>query len=258
MNFTDKKKFLYNSLFLGNRKFLEESLEAEIKFFFEDSFGENKKTIFYKLSSLQIKVDEIRSIKNFINQTFDGVKIVLISSFIWSNEVQNALLKVLEDTPKDTYFYLISQNKYTILPTILSRVFVIRSKNISNEDLNKKTKSKKEKNLFEIAKEILELENNQRLEHKDVKKILSAKVKIVRIIEDDEEENMRKDLEVQLEFIENLFEVFSFHFKDLNEGEKNKKIKYIKKFQEIEDLIKIEGISLNYFIEFLLLYLPKI
>jgi hypothetical protein len=100
MNFTDKKLFLYNTLFLGNRKFLEETLEGEIKSFFEDPFGENKKTIFYKLSSLQIKVDEIRNIKNFINQTFDGVKIILISSFIWSNEVQNALLKVLEDTPK--------------------------------------------------------------------------------------------------------------------------------------------------------------
>jgi DNA polymerase III delta prime subunit len=258
MNFTDKKLFLYNTLFLGNRKFLEETLEGEIKSFFEDPFGENKKTIFYKLSSLQIKVDEIRNIKNFINQTFDGVKIILISSFIWSNEVQNALLKVLEDTPKDTYFYLISQNKYTILPTILSRVFVIRNKNILIEDLNKKTKSKKEKNLFEIAKEILELQNNQRLEHKDIKKILSAKVKTIKITEDDEEENVRKDLELQMEFIENLFEVFSLHFKDLSEHEKKENLKYIKKFQEVEDLIKIEGISLNYFIEFLLLFLPKI
>jgi DNA polymerase III delta prime subunit len=233
----DKKYFSQNTIFIGNRKTLESIVLNESKHFFEDPFSYNKKVLLYSTSELQIKIDKIREIKNWANQTFDGVKIVIISSFIWGEEVQNALLKILEDTPVSTCFYLISQNKYSFLPTVLSRVFVCNSENLNP--------------YLKIAREVLSLENNERLENKNIKKILSAKVKSNSIDEDDD--SVRKDLEAQLELFEAIFYVVSDSFRQQKIDKK-----YISKIQEIENIIKTEGISINYFIEYLLLIIPKL
>jgi hypothetical protein len=136
-----------------------------------------------------------------------------------------------------TCFYLISQNKYSFLPTVLSRVFVCNSENLNP--------------YLKIAREVLSLENNERLENKNIKKILSAKVKSNSIDEDDD--SVRKDLEAQLELFEAIFYVVSDSFRQQKIDKK-----YISKIQEIENIIKTEGISINYFIEYLLLIIPKL
>ncbi len=232
----DKKYFLQNTIFVGNRKTIEDQIERETPVFFADPFGENKKVLFYKTSELQIKIDKIREIKKWSNDTFDGIKVIVVSSFIWSEEVQNALLKLLEDTPKNTFIYLISQNKYSFLFTVLSRVFICK---IAGENIYQK-----------IVSEIFSLNTNERLENKHIKKILLAKVKS--ISEDDGDDGVRKDLETQLEFFEAVFEYLKNQYKE-NKLDK----KYITKIQEIENLIRIEGISLNYFLEYILLAIPK-
>lgn len=235
------KDLQQNAIFIGNRKQLELEIVNSSKKYFEDPFGINKNILFYQVSDLQIKIDKIREIKKWVSQTFDGIKIVIISSFIWSEEVQNSLLKILEETPSNTYIYLISQNKYSFLETIFSRMNLIKVEN-SNSYLN-------------LARELLQTDSNKRLENKNLKKILLAKVKTN---QDGDEEGSRKDLEIQLEFFEALFKIYSDYFKNLNGEEKKIQIKYIQKFQEVEDLIKTEGISLNYFIEFFILFLPKV
>jgi DNA polymerase III delta prime subunit len=233
----DKKYFLQNSIFIGNRKNLEDQIEKEVQKFFEDPFGQDKKVLFYKISELQIKINKIREIKNWSNKSFDGVKVIIISSFIWSEEVQNALLKLLEDTPKDTYIYLISQNKYSFLSTLLSRVFVCKFESFDA--------------YLKMTKEVLSLDINERLDNKNVKKILSAKVKSN--TEDDEDDTIRKDLEMQLEFFEAIVSILKVEYR-----EKKVDVKTINKIQEIENIIKTEGISTHYFIEFALLSIPKL
>lgn len=49
-------------------------------------------------------------------------------------EAQNALLKLLEEPPQNTYIILTSTSSETLLPTIVSRCQIITSKNIESSD----------------------------------------------------------------------------------------------------------------------------
>lgn len=51
--------------------------------------------------------------------------IVIQNAETLSEEAQNALLKVLEEPPKDTLFYVISTSREAVLPTIQSRCQII-------------------------------------------------------------------------------------------------------------------------------------
>ncbi|BCD60139.1 MULTISPECIES: DNA polymerase III subunit delta' [unclassified Nitratiruptor] len=52
---------------------------------------------------------------------------------------QNALLKVLEEPPNNVYFILVSKAKSTFLPTILSRLPVVKIKGESTEPIDLET-----------------------------------------------------------------------------------------------------------------------
>ncbi len=61
----------------------------------------------FEMEKMQIGVFDIRSMKDFCYKTSEGVKVIFLSSFYWSDEVQNAMLKVLEETPPNTYIFFI-------------------------------------------------------------------------------------------------------------------------------------------------------
>ncbi len=50
-----------------------------------------------------------------------------------SEEVQNLLLKLIEEPPADTYFVMTSQNRYLLLSTVVSRVVAVNIEPISIE-----------------------------------------------------------------------------------------------------------------------------
>ena len=99
-----------------------------------------------------ITVDQIRNLESFIYQSnlFNLPKIVLIDSADDLNiNSSNALLKILEEPKKNTYFFLISNQLFRLLPTIRSRcikfkfnkpsydkfkkIIILNNENISDE-----------------------------------------------------------------------------------------------------------------------------
>lgn len=75
-------------------------------------------------ASLQISVDQVRAIADFINISSHrgGAKVVLIHPAEMLNvSAANALLKNLEEPPPNTYFLLVAHRWHQLLPTIRSR-----------------------------------------------------------------------------------------------------------------------------------------
>lgn len=75
-------------------------------------------------SAKNISMQQIRELQNFLNKTsiISGYKTAIICSADQMNiNAANSCLKLLEDTPKNTYIFLITTNAAAILPTIRSR-----------------------------------------------------------------------------------------------------------------------------------------
>ncbi len=60
---------------------------------------------------------------------------ILSNAECMNQQAQNAALKILEEPPQDTYFFLICQSASALLPTVRSRASVIRMERFSNEAL---------------------------------------------------------------------------------------------------------------------------
>lgn len=86
------------------------------------SITSNKRT--NQISSKEIKVDQIRSLRNFINISThrSGMRIVMLYPVKALNIIScNALLKMLEEPTPETIFLLITNSLHDVLPTVLSR-----------------------------------------------------------------------------------------------------------------------------------------
>ena len=81
--------------------------------------------------------EECRSIMNRLSlKAFCGkskIMIIWLPEYLGSNG--NSLLKILEEPPKDTYFFLVCDDLDTILPTILSRTRIIKTSPFSENDI---------------------------------------------------------------------------------------------------------------------------
>ena len=105
------------------------------------SFDEKKRKTFRS----SIRVDEIRRLSTFFSLSVSdgGSRVAIIDCADDLNvNAANALLKTLEEPPKNTVFLLISHNPESLLPTIKSRCRELRLANLS------------EKNLFSALKQI--------------------------------------------------------------------------------------------------------
>lgn len=74
--------------------------------------------------SQQIKIEQIRSVINWVNQTsqMNGAKVSIISpAHKMNRNSANALLKVMEEPPAGTHLILVSDDPALLLPTIRSR-----------------------------------------------------------------------------------------------------------------------------------------
>lgn len=82
----------------------------------------------------EIKVDQIRELINNISLTSTfGIKVIIIDNINQMNvNSSNAILKILEEPPANTYFFLIDHKFSAILPTIKSRSNII---NIQTQSL---------------------------------------------------------------------------------------------------------------------------
>lgn len=87
-----------------------------------------------------ISIDEVRNLKKHIFQkpvSLPYKYIIIEEAHKLTPEAQNALLKILEEPPSGAIIILEAENKYSLLPTILSRVVVVDEEKLQsqNEDL---------------------------------------------------------------------------------------------------------------------------
>lgn len=68
-------------------------------------------------------LDDVKHVfkNNLYKVAEDAIQIICIAFNSTNRESQNSILKVLEEPPRNTYFFLIVPNKKIILPTVLSR-----------------------------------------------------------------------------------------------------------------------------------------
>ncbi len=87
-----------------------------------------------------IKIEEIRNLIDRLNQTAQTkYKILLIQTIErMTREAANSFLKILEEPPSKTIFILTSNNIRDVLPTVLSRVRIIKFSTVSVNYLVKK------------------------------------------------------------------------------------------------------------------------
>lgn len=224
-----------NTVFFGDRAEIFPLVREQAKQHFENIDVFNKQeVIFFEIEKLNISVDDVRRMITFVNRTSEGIKIIMLSSFYWQDEAQNAMLKVLEETPVNTFIYLFGLSEKNFLKTILSRV---QKKHFPGTN-----------RYLKIAENILKLSPNERPEHKDVKKILGLKISDYDFEKD--KDNEKKDREAHILFLQALMSVILLHSKSQED--------FLTKLLKISTLAEIEGGSPHLFIDWLLLSAPQI
>ena len=109
-----------------------------------------------------IEIDQVRDCINFFNHTpiFGGYKICIIDSLDEMNiNSTNALLKILEEPPQNSLFFIISHNKDSIIPTIKSRCLNLQFRKFSNDVIESFLKTKISIDEVYDLKEIIDLSN---------------------------------------------------------------------------------------------------
>ena len=242
---------LQNTVYFGDRRVVIEEVKKELDLELRMQYGYGLEgASVMEVDQMQIGVDGARAVKDFCYKTSENVKIIFLSSFYWNASFQNALLKLLEETPANTFIYLFGYSSKSFLPTVLSRVQKVQKKNTNR--------------YLKEAKEILSLEPNDRPDHKIVKKVLALKVSDYSFKDDEEKE--KKDRESQILFLYALVDVIL----NSNEGipplkgadsERQRAagdVELVKKLATIAELADIDGGNPTLFIDWLLLAAPKI
>jgi len=85
---------------------------------------------FYRITNPNFGIEDSHNIKFFQSQNVTGSekKIVIIEAEFFTNEAQNALLKVLEEPSPGSHFFIITPNKDNLLVTLRSRMEYVRTK----------------------------------------------------------------------------------------------------------------------------------
>ncbi len=250
-----------NAIFIGARAFLFEEVQK--------TFLENFENVeFFKISKLEISVEDIQNVRDLCyKSTSENLRAILLSSFYWNTHSQNALLKLLEETPTNIKIIMIASDTKTFLPTILSRVFCFDFQNL-NEG------SKDEIILQKLAVEILSTPIYLRLQNSKIKKLLLAKtininsvdIGVVEVAAEDEDDEIeendekeikgkRKDREKHMVFCEVLIVEIIKKWRGDN-GLFNKE--YIQKINIIKNNLNRYGSSPHMYLEYILLSTPKI
>lgn len=98
----------------------------------EDIFQSIDVTVF---DGSEVGVDEVREmVKNTVLQPYGNQKVyLLLHADKLSDSAQNALLKTIEEPANNTVFFLLTNNSYKLLPTILSRTIRLYHNNTIQE-----------------------------------------------------------------------------------------------------------------------------
>ena len=187
-----------------------------------------------------------------------------------TDEAQNALLKILEEPPKDSLVILTSSQIQRLLPTVLSRVFPIRFSRVTKKGLAdwlvsyKKTKTDEAENLANISQGIPGLSILMHEDKKYLKELVKARDNLSNVLKGEfgqkakiieelakEPDKLKFNLNQWLEYIRNqllfelgLNELTIFPKKDESMNiSLNGKVKLLKELQKASFLL--EDLNLN-------------
>ena len=122
----------------------------------------------------ELKIEDVREIEKIAYIADRSKKTIIIAADKFNIYAQNALLKLIEEPPKNVEFIIVTKSKYSLLDTILSRV-QLEKKIFENDD---------EFELKPITNEyILELLTSD-MEKEEIKKLLKAILKNKNLNED--------------------------------------------------------------------------
>lgn len=110
-----------------------------------------------------ISIDEIRNLKNHIFQkplSLPYKYIIIEEAHKLTIEAQNSLLKILEEPPKSAIIILEAKDKFSFLPTILSRVLLIENGE-SKKPQSDETSILDYRTASDLLKLIPEIDNSQ-------------------------------------------------------------------------------------------------
>lgn len=108
----------------------------------------------------EITVDQIRKLKEFYSKTSseDGYRVAIIDSIDEMNtNSRNALLKILEEAPRDSLLLLICNNINGLLPTIKSRCRILKLSPIDDENMKRLLKNEIDNVTDEEINEIIDM-----------------------------------------------------------------------------------------------------
>ncbi len=142
MNFLDSldKKNLHHAYLIEGAR---EEIVPELLGFIESlGVATSGNPDFYQISFDSFKIDDARNLKSMGQEkSFSlGKKIFLISANNFLLEAQNTLLKMFEEPIEDTHFFLIVPDKNLLLKTLLSRFYVISTKQELIEEIKEAEK----------------------------------------------------------------------------------------------------------------------
>lgn len=160
--------------FLHHAYLVDEALAGDLLSFIENDLLVTLKgnPDFLHISTETFGITEGRRLKDMSSRKAIGERQITVIAFnTMTLEAQNALLKLFEEPTPNTHFFLVTRTPERILPTLLSRLFVIRDY--------------KEKEINDSAKKFLKMKALKRIsylqpiiEEKDKEKALSFLIEI--------------------------------------------------------------------------------
>lgn len=144
----------FHPVLSSSEEIFEKASEVnELLYQFDDIDEENDKKFLKLLDTLESKlnpildkikkqnsvsIDQIRLIQDWLNETSNEKKVIIIEGIEGVSEgAKNSLLKLLEEPKENAYIILITSSIHRILPTLLSRLRKYHFPQISKEYSNK-------------------------------------------------------------------------------------------------------------------------
>ncbi len=155
-----------------------------IKNFLKDKFkiGYDKNPDFFHEKFESFGIEDSRRIKELhLSRGFTqgSKKIFIIETANITHEAQNALLKIFEEPNENSHFFIVMPSSHALLPTLKSRLYILRSENpeILDQDLFDEVEkflrlNKKDMVTYvdALAKDI----SDEKLDKSDAQKFLAA------------------------------------------------------------------------------------
>jgi DNA polymerase-3 subunit delta' len=111
----------------------------------------------YIFEDIDLKLELVTSIKEEAYKTTEKEKYILIKAINFRIESQNALLKILEETPDRVNFIILTTSKYALLDTIKSRMSIkIINYNLPKIEFNLNINRLTTKDIYETLKKPLD------------------------------------------------------------------------------------------------------